>query len=90
MSRHLLAAMIAAVALGVGGCGSEDPEPSEGGAPAVTVGDVPYEDGGADGSGADGTEEAAPRGGIGGGPDTPSPIDRPDGDIQPEQPAEEE
>ena len=89
MSRHLLAALLAAALLGVGGCGSKDPEPSEGGGPAFTVGGQPYESGGGDGSGADGVEEPNPRGGISAGPDTPSPIDQPDGDIQPDQPAEE-
>ena len=90
MTRHLLATLLAAAVLGVAGCGDEDPEPSIGGAPAVTIGDQPYEDGGADGSGADGAEKANPRGGIAGGHDEPEPTDRPDGDEQPEQPAQEQ
>ena len=79
MSRHLLAALLA-IALLAGGCGSKDPEPTSGGAPAITVGGEPYELGASDGSGADGLEEDAPRGGIAGGPDTKEPGDRPDGD----------
>ena len=83
MPRHALALMLAAV-LVAGGCGEEDPEPSSGGAPAVTSG-APYELGGADGSGADGEEADAPRGGIAAGPDTKEPGDRPggDGEYQP-------
>ena len=79
-SRHFLAALFALAAL-AGGCGEEDPEPSSGGAPAVTSG-APYELGGADGSGADGEEVGAPRGGIAAGPDTKEPGDRPDGDSE--------
>ncbi|HEX8085535.1 MAG TPA: hypothetical protein VF529_14680 [Solirubrobacteraceae bacterium] len=80
MSRHLLAALLAAGLL-AGGCGDKEPEPSSGGAPAVTSGE-PYELGGADGSGADGEEKDAPRGGIAAGPDTKEPGDRPDGDSE--------
>jgi hypothetical protein len=90
MSRRFPATLLAAALLGLSGCGSSDPEPSEGGGPAITVGGIPYEDGGGDGSGADGTEEPNPRGGIAAGPDTPSPTDQPDGDIQSKQPAESE
>ncbi len=78
MQRHLVAALLAVALLGAG-CGEEDPEPSGGGAPAVTSGE-PYELGGADGSGADGSEENAPRGGIAAGPDTKEPGDQPFGD----------
>ena len=78
MPRHALAVLFAAALL-AGGCGEEDPEPSGGGAPAVTSG-APYELGGADGSGADGEETRAPRGGIAAGPDTKEPGDRPFGD----------
>ena len=89
MTRHLLIALLAAAALGAGGCGEEDPDPSRGGAPAVTVGASPYEDGGEDGSGADGAERESTRGGIAAGHDNPEPNDRPGGDEQPEQPAQE-
>lgn len=80
MPRHLLAALLAAGLLAAG-CGEGEPEASEGGAPAVTVVE-PYELGGADGSGADGTEDTAPRGGIAAGPDTTEPGDNPDGDSE--------
>ena len=79
-SRHFLALLLASGLLGAG-CGDEEPERSSGGAPAVTSGQ-PYELGGADGSGADGKEENAPRGGIAAGPDTKEPGDRPDGDSE--------
>ena len=79
-SRHLLAVLLA-FAPATAGCGEKEPERSTGGAPAVTVG-TPYELGGADGSGADGKEENAPRGGIAAGPDTKEPGDRPDGDSE--------
>jgi hypothetical protein len=77
MPRHLIAALLAAAALAAA-CGSEDPRPSSGGAPAVTSGEA-FELGGADGSGADGSEESAPRGGVAAGPDTKEPGDRPGG-----------
>ena len=80
MSRHALAALLA-LALLAGGCGSEDPDPSSGGAPAVTSGDA-FELGGADGSGADGEERDAPRGGIAAGPDTREPGDSKGADEQ--------
>ena len=80
MTRHALAALLAAALLAAG-CGEGEPEPSRGGAPAVTTG-KPYELGGADGSGADGEERDAPRGGIAAGPDTKEPGDRPDGDAE--------
>jgi hypothetical protein len=80
MSRHFFAVLIATALLG-SGCGSEEPEPSSGGAPAVTSGEA-YERGGADGSGADGEERDAPRGGVAAGPDTEEPGDRPDGDSE--------
>ena len=78
MPRHLLAALFT-VALVAAGCGEGDPERTRGGAPAITSGE-PYELGGADGSGADGEEERAPRGGIAAGPDTREPGDSPYGD----------
>ena len=80
MPRHLLAALLATGLVAVG-CGDEEPDASSGGAPAVTSG-LPYELGGADGSGADGLEERAPRGGIAAGPDTKEPGDTPDGDRE--------
>jgi hypothetical protein len=80
MPRHALAALLAAVLLGAG-CGEKEPEPSGGGAPAVTSGEA-YELGGADGSGADGRESDAPRGGVAAGPDTKEPGDRTDGDSE--------
>ncbi|HEX8123107.1 MAG TPA: hypothetical protein VF549_17785 [Solirubrobacteraceae bacterium] len=80
MPRHLLAAAaVLCLALLAGGCGKKDPEPSSGGAPAVTSG-LPYELGGADGSGADGKETDAARGGIAAGPDTKEPGDQDFGD----------
>jgi len=84
MSHHLLAALVT-IALLAAGCGSEDPKPSGGGAPAVTSGE-PYELGGADGSGADGEEKDAPRGGISAGQDTKEPDDRRGGDTELEPP----
>lgn len=80
MPRHLLAALLAAGLLAAG-CGDAEPETSSGGAPAVTSG-APYELGGADGSGADGEEKEAARGGIAAGPDTKEPGDRPSGDSE--------
>lgn len=84
MQRHLVAALLA-VALLAAGCGEGDPEPSSGGAPAVTSGSA-YELGGADGSGADGLEEDAARGGIAAGPDTKEPGDQPFGDSEQKPP----
>ena len=84
MPRHVLAPLAApllGLALLAGGCGDEEPKPSSGGAPAITV-EQAYELGGADGSGADGKEEKADRGGIAAGPDTKEPGDKPDGDSE--------
>ena len=84
MSRRPLSRLVLpllALALVGAGCGEEEPETSSGGAPAITSG-APYELGGADGSGADGEEENAERGGIAAGPDTREPGDRPDGDSE--------
>ena len=78
---HGVSAALLTLALLAAGCGSEDPKPTSGGAPAVTSGE-PYELGGADGSGADGAEQDAPRGGISAGPDTREPGDRPSGDSE--------
>lgn len=87
MSRHFFAIFTVLALLGAG-CGSDEPETSGGGAPAITVGEEPYENGGADGSGADGEEERAPRGGIAAGPDTREPGDRPYGDSEFKPPRE--
>jgi hypothetical protein len=85
MPRHVLAAFLAAALLGAG-CGEGDTEPTSGGAPAITTGDEPYENGAADGSGADGEEEKADRGGIAAGPDNKEPGDRPFGDPEQQPP----
>ena len=84
MPRHVLAALLAAAALAAG-CGEDDPKPTSGGAPAITSGQ-PYETGGADGSGADGKEEKADRGGIAAGPDNKEPGDSPFGDEEQKPP----
>lgn len=80
MLRHVFGVFFLC-ALVAAGCGEEEPEPSSGGAPAITTG-RPYELGGADGSGADGEEAKAPRGGVAAGPDNVEPGDRPDGDSE--------
>ncbi len=85
MPRRHLAATLLVAALAAAGCGEGEPEPSTGGAPAVTSGDA-YELGGRDGSGADGLEEPEPRGGIAAGPDTKEPGDQPDGDAEQKPP----
>ncbi|HEV3002730.1 MAG TPA: hypothetical protein VGW75_18480 [Solirubrobacteraceae bacterium] len=84
MPRRVSAALLAAALLAAG-CGGENPEPSSGGAPAVTSGRA-YELGGADGSGADGYEKRAPRGGIAAGQDTEEPGDQPFGDAEQKPP----
>jgi hypothetical protein len=84
MPRHVLAALLAAALLA--GCGEGDPEPTSGGAPSITTGDQPYENGAADGSGADGEEAKADRGGIAAGPDTKEPGDSPFGDPEQKPP----
>ena len=65
----LLVLLIAAPAAG---CGEDVPTRAvERDTPAVTSPgtDLPYESGGGDGSGADGSEQSNPRGGIAAGPD---------------------
>ena len=68
-ARGLVALL--AVALAAAGCGDADPvrDPS---APAVTAPGttIPYEAGGADGSGGDGRDDDDPRGGVAAGPDS--------------------
>jgi hypothetical protein len=68
-----LAAVVAACTLATG-CGEEvDPIPASD-APAVTAPGttIPYEDGGGDGSGADGRREEQERGGVAAGHDSGS------------------
>jgi hypothetical protein len=85
VTRSTLAVLLAAAALLAGCGGDERPTTgaSPGDAPAITSPGTgsEYENGGADGSGADGTEEASDRGGIAAGPDTPAPGDRPGADV---------
>jgi hypothetical protein len=69
-----VAAVVAACAIAAG-CGGEDVEPIPAGdAPAVTAPgtEIPYENGGGDGSGADGRREEQRRGGVAAGPDSGS------------------
>ena len=78
--KHLLVPLLAVLAAG---CGSEVEMIRGDDAPSVTVpGGAVYENGGADGSGADGSESRQDRGGIGAGPDTPEPGDSPGADTQ--------
>ena len=83
MPRHLTATLLAVFALGAAGCASDKPKISEGGAPAITTpsGDA-YENGGSDGSGADGFERREKRGGIVAGGDSPEPGDSPGADTE--------
>ena len=72
--RRTLVVLLAAGALA--GCGSEETSmPIERDTPAITSPDtgLPYETGGADGSGADGNSgdvDREPRGGVAAGPDS--------------------
>ena len=85
--RHLPATAIAlaiAAAAPLAGCGDEA-EPIRGEeAPAITAPGTtfPYENGGADGSGADGREQPDPRGGIAAGHDTTEPGTDVDADTE--------
>ena len=65
------ASLLVVVVLLLAGCGEEVPDlPVERATPAVTAPTgAPYENGGADGSGADGSEESNRRGGIAAGAD---------------------
>jgi hypothetical protein len=78
--------LVAVCALaGCGGDGGKTvTEASPGQEPGITTPNSgrQYENGGADGSGADGTESSEPRGGIAAGPDSPSPGDREGADSQ--------
>ena len=64
-------ALVAAAAVAAG-CGEENEPISGSGAPGVTAPGttIPYENGGGDGSGADGRTESDPRGGTAAGPDS--------------------
>ena len=67
-------AVTVALAAGIvaGGCGGEEVKPiPAANPPSVTAPGttIPYEDGGADGSGSDGRKEREDRGGVAGGPD---------------------
>ncbi len=81
--RHLTAAVLAVLALSVSACAEEQPKVTEGGAPAITTpsGDA-YQNGGSDGSGADGYERRESRGGIVAGGDSPEPGDSPGADTE--------
>jgi hypothetical protein len=71
MRRSLLLLIVLA---GLVGCGDSVPDREVvRGTPGVTVGGKPYQDGGADGSGADGKNIDAPRGGVAAGPDSKEP-----------------
>ena len=83
--RHIaLTVVVAALAAPAAGCG-EEVEPLRGeDAPAITSPGttIPYENGGADGSGADGREANADRGGVAAGHDTKEPGTDVDADTQ--------
>ena len=82
MRRLLLPVLI--IASLSAACGEEvEDRAVERDTPAITSPDsnIPYENGGGDGSGADGSEAANDRGGIAAGPDQPGPSDRPGADI---------
>lgn len=86
------ASLLVVVLLLLAGCGEEVPDlPVERGTPAVTAPEsgAAYESGGADGSGADGSEESNGRGGIAAGPDTKALEETPGAD-QSESPTEGE
>ena len=72
--------LVLALAALAAGCGEDiEDRPANRDAPGLTVGDRSYESGGADGSGADGTEAANPRGGIAASPDS-------EGGLGPQEP----
>ena len=76
--------ILAAVALTATACGDDvEDRAVERDTPAITSPGttIPYEAGGGDGSGADGSEKAQPRGGVAAGPDTPAPRDEPGGEV---------
>lgn len=73
--RVIAVAAVVAACTGAVGCGGEDVEPiPASNAPSVTSPntDIPYESGGADGSGSDGERKRERRGGVAAGPDSGS------------------
>lgn len=81
--RRFSPLLLVLLAFTAAGCGDDVPDrPADRNAPGVTVGGVAYDSGGADGSGADGTTDKNPRGGIAAGPDTPPPAGQDGGDVQ--------
>jgi hypothetical protein len=79
-----LALVALTIALPLAACGEEvEDRAVERDTPAITSPGttIPYENGGGDGSGADGSEKANPRGGIAAGGDTPAPRDEPGGEA---------
>lgn len=86
--RRPLVSGLALSALAIAGCGGDDTktvtEASPGDQPGITTPNSgrAYENGGADGSGADGVEEPEQRGGIAAGPDSPEPGDQKGADSQ--------
>ena len=86
--RRSLLSVLALGALAATGCGGDDTktvtEASPGDVPGITTPNTErqYENGGADGSGADGTESPEARGGIAAGPDSPDPGDESGADSQ--------
>lgn len=69
---------------GGGNGGEAGSSASPGGVPAVTTPGtgIPYETGGGDGSGADGSERVRARGGVAAGSDSAEPGERPGADAQ--------
>ena len=79
-----LALVVLTIATSLAACSEEvEDRAVERDTPAITSPGttIPYENGGGDGSGADGSEKAQPRGGIAAGPDTPAPRDEPGGEV---------
>lgn len=77
------ALLVLSIATFAAACGEEiEDRAVERDTPAITSPGttIPYENGGGDGSGADGSEKANERGGVGAGPDTPAPVDEPLGE----------
>ena len=86
MRRVLLLILIVVLPAG---CGEDVPDREvERDTPAVTAPgtELSYEGGGADGSGADGSERRHPRGGIAAGPDDPDPGEQPGADTETKPP----
>lgn len=76
--------VVLTIATGLAACGEEvEDRAVERDTPAITSPGttIPYENGGGDGSGADGSEKANPRGGIAAGGDTPAPRDEAGGET---------